>query len=71
MEKKLWEATISQKENSNLRSFEKFLTRKYNFRGNKNIPVKTVVDEALENSDYVEKVIVLSVALCCSKAPCT
>jgi hypothetical protein len=29
MQKKLWEATISQKENSNLRSFEKFLNNKY------------------------------------------
>ena len=36
MQKKLWEATIAQKENSNLRSFEKFLTNKYNFKGNKN-----------------------------------
>ena len=36
MQKKLWEATISQKENSNLRSFEKFLNNKYNFKSNKN-----------------------------------
>ena len=36
MQKKLWEATISQKENSNLRSFEKFLINKYNFKSNKN-----------------------------------
>ena len=36
MQKKLWEATITQKENSNLRSFEKFLTNKYNLKSNKN-----------------------------------
>ena len=36
MHKILWEATISQKENSNLRSFEKFLSDKYNFKCNKN-----------------------------------
>ena len=36
MQKKLWEASESQKENSNLRSFEKFLTIKYNFKGDKN-----------------------------------
>ena len=35
MQKKLWEATISQKENSNLRSFEKYLNNKYNFKSNK------------------------------------
>ena len=31
-----------------------------NFRGNKNIPVKTVVDEALKNCDFIENVIVLN-----------
>ena len=36
MQKKLWEATKSQKENSNLRDFEKFLTNKYNIKSNKN-----------------------------------
>ena len=35
------------------------LTSDGNFRGNKNIQVKAVVDEALENTDLVEKVIVL------------
>ncbi len=35
------------------------LTSDGNFRGNKNIPVKAVVDEALNHSDFVENVIVL------------
>ena len=35
------------------------LTSDGNFRGNKNIPVKAVVDEALNNTEFVEKVIVL------------
>ncbi len=35
------------------------LTSDGNFRGNKNIPVKAVVDEAIENTEYVEKIIVL------------
>ncbi|WKN31561.1 acetate--CoA ligase [Porifericola rhodea] len=36
------------------------LTSDGNFRGSKNIPVKKVVDEALENTSTIEKVIVLS-----------
>jgi len=36
------------------------LTSDGNFRGKKNIPVKAVVDEALENTNFVEKVIVLN-----------
>ncbi|MEM6360656.1 MAG: acetate--CoA ligase [Bacteroidota bacterium] len=35
------------------------LTSDGNFRGNKKIPVKAVVDEALENTNTIEKVIVL------------
>ena len=35
------------------------LTSDGNFRGNKNIPVKAVLDEALNNTEFVEKVIVL------------
>ncbi|MEM1406598.1 MAG: acetate--CoA ligase [Bacteroidota bacterium] len=35
------------------------LTSDGNFRGNKKIPVKAVVDEALENTSSIEKVIVL------------
>jgi len=35
------------------------LTSDGNFRGTKQIPVKSVVDEALEKSDFIEKVIVL------------
>lgn len=35
------------------------ITADGNFRGNKQIPVKTVVDEALKTSDTIEKVIVL------------
>jgi acetyl-CoA synthetase len=35
------------------------LTSDGNYRGNKNIPVKAVVDEALNNTSIVEKVIVL------------
>ena len=35
------------------------LTSDGNFRGNKNIPVKAVVDEALDTTQFVEKVIVL------------
>ena len=47
MQKKLWEATISQKENSNLRSFEKFLNNKYNFKSNKNY--KKLLKWSLQN----------------------
>ncbi len=47
MQKKLWEATISQKENSNLRSFEKFLINKYNFKSNKNY--KKLLKWSLQN----------------------
>ena len=35
------------------------LTSDGNFRGTKSIPVKAVVDEALENTDSIEKVVVL------------
>jgi acetyl-CoA synthetase len=35
------------------------LTSDGNFRGNKSIPVKAVVDEALENTETIEKVVVL------------
>ena len=35
------------------------LTSDGNFRGSKTIPVKAVVDEALEHTDFIEKVIVL------------
>ena len=48
MQKKLWEATISQKENSNLRSFEKFLNNKYNLQSNKNY--KKLLKWSLQNS---------------------
>ena len=47
MQKKLWEATISQKENSNLRSFEKYLNNKYNFKSNKNY--KKLLKWSLQN----------------------
>ncbi len=47
MQKKLWEATISQKENSNLRSFEKFLNNKYNLKSNKNY--KKLLKWSLQN----------------------
>ena len=48
MQKKLWEASESQKENSNLRSFEKFLINKYNFKSNKNY--KKLLKWSLQNS---------------------
>ena len=50
MQKKLWEATISQKENSNLRSFEKFLINKYNFKSNKNY--KKLLKWSLQNQSF-------------------
>ena len=36
MHKKLWEASISQKKNSNLAHFEKFLNQKFKFKGKYN-----------------------------------
>ena len=36
MNKKLWEASLSIKKKSNLYKFEKFISKKFNYKSNKN-----------------------------------
>ena len=49
MNKKLWEASLSIKKKSNLYKFEKFISKKYNYKSNKNY--KKLFNWSINNTD--------------------
>ena len=47
MNKKLWEASLSIKKKSNLYKFEKFISKKFNYKSNKNY--KKLLNWSIDN----------------------
>ena len=48
MTKKLWEASLNQKKNSNLFAFEKFISKKFNKKFNNDF--QKILDWSIKNS---------------------
>ena len=48
MTKKLWQASLKEKKNSNLFAFENYLTKKFNIKFNKNY--KNLLEWSIKNS---------------------
>ena len=67
MSKKLWEASISIKQKSNLFKFEKFLSKKFNYKINKNynklfkLAINSNMDQTTKDSlqNYIKQALTL------------